>query len=1575
MSTYDKNHSSQLLRKLFTVFISAVLLVPMLTPATAVYAEAAGTSSSPEDYEVQIQEIISENGFIHPGVGLTKEILENVRTQVKVKQDPWYSYYLEMIASPSASLSASISNRSAADPTKPAVTRFDSRSTNDKMGSDAKIAYTQAILYVITGKVEYREKVMTILRLWEQMDPTKYAYFSDALIHTGHTTNRMATAAEIMRYSSTPASRPDLAWTGDDTVKLTNNLFRPIVDTFQYSNNGFMNQNNFSIVGSMAAQIFMDDREGYDDRVEWFTVNGTAENQFKNGSVKQLYREIDTNAATGEPLDRPVVQVIEMGRDQPHSADDIITASVISRLMIAQKTKVDPLTGQRSSTGNAVGPYEFLNDRILTAANYFYRYQLGYDTPWVPMEYTVSHNTGAEPKGVYYKLSEMERGRLTTAFGWDLYYYYTYIKGENVQKKAPYFYEAFTKRLPMISYWWRGWAYNAWDGYFGAGDSFWLYIPKEAAAEGSKYVPITQATGSGDPNASLVQIERSYTALDKKKSTTKQDPDGTSYISVTASKSGSRLVLVNMAYPDRASSKTLRIGLKFRSSGPATLQLGKEKTSSPYHELYLPDTGGQWRYITYDMGINTVSFGQVADNYGLVYMKVIGDSSTIVDMDHLNIAANTQLSPPLFKSGYRNADAAAYLNGTMELDLSATDSSSSDTILYSSADLPPGSSIDSGTGMFRWTPAQKGTYSFIVQATDGTTLSTKKVTVVVKADRLSAVRAAGDSYDRNNQYESAALHTYTAAYNNAIANLNSDSGSVDHLGYYKNYLLPLKSAAEGLRLLTPRLADGTMDYTSLLASSSFGNYVSLLTDNNNNTFPLENLAEDSGFTFDFGADYKISATAFAVQGRMNFVDRTAGSVVYGSNDKINWTRLTPQETAFIPGLSKIDVAPELQKERYRFIKIKKINPQPDVLGGNNNSLFEASEFRIYGQRYETKNMLTSVKLDSSDKLNGRITTGQTAQITFTAREEITDVQVKIQGTDTVLTPSADNKTITAAAAMGANVPAGELRFTIDYKGSDGTAADTAYFTTDGSKLYLVHPKEFLGVNLLATVTASDKQWGEGTLTKEQVGYLLFDGSTGTYGDLNTDSGSYYIVDFGEGSSIRLDLAVSWPRQGVAGRMNGLIIQGSNDKINWTSFNKPLTGAVDNTWNYIDVNDPGQYRYIRLYNSSSWAGNLSEVELYGEHIPSEAATADMARRITAIAAPAEGAATLALPAVPERYTLSVKSAEPAGVIGSDGRITQPDKNTLVTLILALTDTVTGKSAETPPIKTTIVGKNETKLSFAKATVTSSSAQWSNPPGTGMSGEEMARIVTDGNPWTYGDLQDANSFYMVAFGENNAVLLNRIKLFPRSNRTDRLNGMVVQGSNDAIHWTNVTPAVSGVSKAEWTDFRAHQMDQTPYRYFKLTGSGWYGNLGEFEFYGDYMTPGGRLSGPEAVADNRDFDVNYSVISVSDSVYAKSFTVNYDPDILEFTGAASLVPGTTVTASVYNTTQIKVMFDDPVLIGGGVMIAAKLSFRPLAIQSGGTSVTGNLSLAEVKLRDSLGTEFDGDKGSAYSFEISKL
>ncbi len=1129
------------------------------------------------DYKVEIRETTT-NGFSHPGVGLTKPILENVREQIVKKQEPWYSYYKAMSVSSSASKNVKSSNESSDDPTKPASDAFNSKGIQARFISDGLKAYSQSLLYYITGDEVYRANAMHIIRIWSQMDPSKYGQYQDDHIHTGIPLNRIVTAAEILRYTSSPTE--GLEWTDQDTANFTNNLIMPIIDNFQYDNNHFMNQHNYPLLGAMAGYIFTNNQDRYQEAVEWFTVNKTAENQGYNGSIKQLFLLVDTNAETGEKLEEPVVQHIEMGRDQAHGGGDLTNSTIISRMLLAQNTKVDPEEGTVSSSSDSVGPYEFLNDRILKAADYFWKYMLGYETSWVPVPYVYDKN--GEIKGTYYKLSDSYRGRMVTANFWDLYYYYTYEKEMDLAEQAPYYYEAFTKRIPL-NYYYQGEFKQNWDNVDGGGD-FWLYIPEEAKTEGDKFLPNEQKSES------LVEIEERYTSFDKY-STTKEDEE-TSYIQFTPEENGSKIAVLNLSYADRSDS--LLVGVKFRTNGTATIELSKEKNSEPYHRLTLPNTNGEWKYITYDMGVEEVSYGQLDKDYSLLYMNVTGDGTT-VDVDHLNVKANEELTPPVFTLGDSDLNTVAYVGAPVSLDFSATDPAEADTISYQIFNKPDGSALSQTEGTFDWKPTEPGTYSFIVEASDGTTITTKKVKIEVADTRENAVKQIVSPYNPDKVYIVDTLSHYQQTYDSTMDQIDKMTNDE----FYQQ-LGKLEEAVDELSLATPLLADGSMDYTKMVVNSNIGNSLSLLVDGNNNTYPVYSLAPEMNYILDFGPDFKVSASSFAMQGRMNFVSRMAGSAAFGSNDGTNWTRLTPGETEFINGMSSIEVDEKHLDEKYRFIKLEKVNPQPDVLHNEISTLYEPSELRIFGTRHETNNKLEAVSIGSDQSIAGRISIGDTVKLSIQAKEKIKNVQVKIQGLDASVN-TRDERNWTAEATMNEMVKTGEVKFSIEYQPSDGTAVQKTFLTTDGSKLYLSDDSSLIDnitniTDLMDSTADSGRSESE---TMKQVGYL-FDQDPSTNSDFRLNgsgSKSYITFDFKDGNQVVLSNVELLARQDrYYSRIKDAVVQGSNDNQTWVTLSEPASSTLD--WQNLMMNSNTPYRYIRIYNPNNWYGNMAELRLHG-----------------------------------------------------------------------------------------------------------------------------------------------------------------------------------------------------------------------------------------------------------------------------------------------------------------------------------------------------------------------------------------
>ncbi|XEC96028.1 discoidin domain-containing protein [Paenibacillus tarimensis] len=1386
-------------RRLLAAVVAVSMVAAILIPIGAASAADDGAIASTEN-QVEIHETISSNGFTHPGVGLTKPILETIREQVQAQKEPWYSYFRSMTGSGFASKTAKPRNQSSSDPTKPDSDRFDSQGFQQRFINDALLTYTQALMYVITGDETYRANAMHTIRIWSQMDPTKYAYYSDAHIHTGVPLNWMVTGAEILRYTS--SETPELQWTDQDTAAFSNNLITPVIETFQHTNYRFMNQHTYPLLGAMAGYIFTDNRERYNEAVEWFTVNKTARDQGFNGSVSRLFRLVDRNDLTGEPAE-PRVQLVEMGRDQAHAGGDVTNAAIISRMMLAQGTKVDPVEGTVSTNADAVGPYEFLNDRILAAADYYLQFMLGYDTPWTPVAYAISPD--GTIRDTYNYISNSYRGRLNGLNFWDMYYYYTYVKGENIREKAPHFYEAFTKRVPFN-----------WENRDGGGD-FWLYMPKEAESEGTKYHPKVSA------NRQWLEVEDRYTKFDNN-AVTMQEGD-TSFVRLHATETGTKIAYINSGY----SSGTF--GLKFRTNGVATLNM-------LFSSWTLPDTKGQWKYM--------VMSGWMSD---MAYFTVTGSDGTTVDMDHIYANPGTQLTPPVFNAGNSDLEVFTYAGAPLHLDFSATDESSTDVVAYELQHNPEGSAIDADTGAFSWTPTQADTAVFVVAASDGNTVTTKDVTIVVADDRASAVQAVIAQYDPNAIYVSASLAHYQTVYDETVNLIDVASDEA-----FLQQLATLRSVTESLELVTPLRRDGSIHYSDKVYWSSWGSRIVQMDDLNVETGGWYGLALEYPWNphhiVDFGPDYKVSATEFGLQSNI-FPDRLANSTVYGSNDRETWTRLTPGVTRMTQEYQILDVDPAYHNEKYRFIKLQMIKSLPDVLYGVARNFLELREFRIYGQRYEIDNKLESVSIGSDQSLRNRVGTGDTIKLTINAREAINNVRVKIQGQDVDVSTS-DNINWTAELPVTAAVPTGEVKFVINYKHQDGTDGDPAYFTTDSTRLFIVDESDLIRdvasiANLIDPSTTGGRPNAEVTL--QQVN-RLFDGDINTAAEFrngDTGSGAYITFDFKEGGQVTLTSVELLAANNVAGRLNGAVVQGSNDNATWTNLTPAAGGTPE--WQTLPVSSQESYRYIRIFNWDRWYGNMAEVRFHGtvtslSKIESASLSSDQSIRNRIV------------PGDTVKLTIKAKEAiHDAKVViqGQEATVSTQDNINFTALATLPQGAAEGPVAFTINYKeqdgtdgfpVTMTTDNSSLFLVDESDVIRDVASIANliDPSTSLNRPnasvtlQQVNNLFDSNSNTASDFRNgsngAGGYITFDFKEGAQVTLTSVELLAANNVAGRLNGTVVQGSNDNTTWTDLTPAAAGTSR--WQTLPVSS--QESYRYIRIWNwRSWYGNMAEVRFHG--------------------------------------------------------------------------------------------------------------------------------------------
>ncbi|MRV70307.1 hypothetical protein GJ700_01045 [Duganella sp. FT92W] len=1417
------------------MLVSAAILAG--TVAAPQYVFAADTIQTlATSYQPVLSERVDASGFKHPGIGFTRDQLENMRTQVRAQKEPWTTYFNNMLLSGAASKTPSIKNINGSDATQPRYYGLASQGMNSAFIADASTVYTQAILFYVTGDETYRANAMQIIRLYEKMDPAQYAYFTDSHIHTGIPLSRMVSGAEILRYTSTQT--PALAWTDDDTAKFTSNLVVPVVQTFNSCNCRFMNQHLYTTIAAMTGSVFAEDRATYDKAVEWFTVNKDAVDQGQNGAIKRLFRLVTKNDLTGEDVP-PQVQHVEMGRDQAHGGGDLTNAEILSRVMMAQDTRVDPVEGTVSTAANAVGPYEFLNDRILDAAEQFGSFMTGYEIPWVPV---ASHTDElGNPTIVYKTVSWSYRGRSGLNY-WELFYYYKYGRGVDLAQRAPNFTKYFANRIGY-----------SWDGADGGGD-FWIAIPKAAETEGAQYLvkPVT------DPYR---EVEDRYTALDNR-SVTVQD-GATSYIRVTADPAGSKIAVYGYGYG------ATNYGIRIRTNGMASMDL--YGTSYP-----LPDTHGQWRYLVLPGGVND-----------FLPLTFTGNGTT-VDVDHVNVKSSTLLTPPAFTMGTADLTLYSYAGTTLAttLDFSATDAGAGETVTYQADNLPAGASFNPATGAFTWNPTQAGTYTFYVGASDGTTVTMKTITIIVDASRQGAVDRAAAPYKAGTPYVESTLPAYNAAYADMMSVIGS---ATDDVFYQK--LAALRTAAAGLQEVNPLLSDGSLDFRNMFFASDLGTSPGYLVDGSQDS--ASGFGPNLTFNIDFGPGFKVAANNFRMRTVSGFPERVGGVAIYGSNDKENWTRLNPALTTRLDPMQDVPVQEDLKNTKFRFLKMQMIEPFVPVY--QPFAIYQLSELRIFGTRYPTVNKLTAVSLSSDQALKKRVVAGNTVKVNFTSSEAINNVVATVQGQPATVTTT-DNLNWTASWVVNGSAPAGDVKFVINYKTADGADGEPTLFTTDATSLFVSDQTGLLNAASLASLATLSDSSGRNATDMAAELTTLNDSNLGSVTDMRVNGsgyGGWIKFDFKGGGQATLNrIEVIGRQDQYASRINGTVVQGSNDNSTWDTISPAANGSAD--WQTLAINSTQPYRYIRVTNGNQWYGNMSELRLYGavesvNMIATASMSSTQALRTRIVPGNTVKVAFTAKEAI-NTVTATIQGV-PATVATTDNvnftaTATLPQGTAAGAVTFAINyKTAAGKtgypnSATTDGTGLTLVDEADTiKNVTSIATLIDSTVNRSAATTLG-----NTNALFDGNLGSFSDYRIGSnnagngSYITFDFKAGNQATLTGVELAARQDQIGRAKGVVIQGSNDNSNWTNLTAAAG--STADWQTLPV--TGGVPYRYIRvINGNAWFGNLSELRFHGtvqgaDTTPPVTTSNAPTAPA-NHDTTVTFSATDNSSGVAATYYKVN--------------------------------------------------------------------------------------------------
>ncbi|MBQ6796151.1 MAG: RICIN domain-containing protein [Clostridia bacterium] len=530
--------------------------VEKLSERPALEKKGFDASAYLTDYTPAItEEVDFRTGFIHPGILITKENITLMQRNIREGKEPWASSFEKLatasISSPTVRIYAYDSN---ADTTS---LKTEARLKNMRM--DSRSVVNQALMYVITGNEVYRENTMTILRMWSRLRDVYVTLGSDRIDH-GEIGFKMAFAAELMKYSST--QNPDLVWTDHDNSEFCEMLetIQPKHDSWWY----WMNQHGICNMATIANAIFQNDMELYKLAVQRTTTNpengGTIDyTRGSGGAITQIFRIVDFDASNGDTT-TPTLVHAEMGRDQGHAYGCLGSLALCAQMLHTQNTKVDPVTGKYSEKEDAVNLFQFADERLLQAASYIGKYNLGYD---------VMHPT-IDVGSLYNDINDTNRGLMYPAFG-ILYNYYKYEEKVDMSlEKYRYLKEAHEYNLPegFINDFYIGFS----DMLFAPSDADYPFIEKEGDSSTTWQVENFTAVNSGNA----------------------EKCDGYAKITLNGK---AQIALTNGHYPPSVRNNVI---LKVKTTSDVNVTIQNEHTvNAPFVMGIIPDTNGEWKEISF----------------------------------------------------------------------------------------------------------------------------------------------------------------------------------------------------------------------------------------------------------------------------------------------------------------------------------------------------------------------------------------------------------------------------------------------------------------------------------------------------------------------------------------------------------------------------------------------------------------------------------------------------------------------------------------------------------------------------------------------------------------------------------------------------------------------------------------------------------------------------------------------------------------------------------------------------------------------------------------------------------------
>jgi len=322
--------------------------------------------------------------FAHPGLLVTNSDIDRAKSKIDAKKDPWLSSWNKLTSI----------RYSSASYTPNAVASIDRGKNGRLLWRDAAAAFNLALRWKISGDNQYADASARILVAWASQLKTLDGG-DDKYLTTGLQGHQLANAAELLR-DYPPFSKNGLA----SVTRMMTTLILPLnikflnhLEPAEHNHRHFFaNWELSNVASAMAIGVLADNKTYWDFAINYFKTGSG------NGAIENAITNIVKEPGTGKPLG----QGQEAGRDQGHAGLALQLLAVIGQQAWNQGEDLFGYDNNRILLKYVNKLHPLLLKILLifiyfTSAEYYARYNLGYDVPFSPYTNYIVHYSVVSP--------------------------------------------------------------------------------------------------------------------------------------------------------------------------------------------------------------------------------------------------------------------------------------------------------------------------------------------------------------------------------------------------------------------------------------------------------------------------------------------------------------------------------------------------------------------------------------------------------------------------------------------------------------------------------------------------------------------------------------------------------------------------------------------------------------------------------------------------------------------------------------------------------------------------------------------------------------------------------------------------------------------------------------------------------------------------------------------------------------------------------------------------------------------------------------------------------------------------